>query len=85
MRAAIRFLALLMALMQGGLFYPTLLTVTEVRKGVVVMEDRRGHQYKTDAAEAWDVGDKAAAIMFSQGTFDKTDDEIVTMEYVGKK
>lgn len=84
MRSALTLLALLTALMRGGLFYPTLLTVTAVEKGVVTMEDRRGNEYLTDAAEAWDVGDKAAAIMWSNGTFDKTDDEIMAMEYVGR-
>lgn len=85
MTQAIRLLALLMALLQGGLFYPASLTVVEVNKGTVVMEDRRGNQYTTDAAEAWDVGDKAAAIMYANGTlFDKTDDEIVTVEYQGR-
>ena len=84
MKYAIRLLALLMALLQGGLFYPTSLTVTKVDKGVVVMQDRRGNEYLTDAAEAWDEGDKAAAIMYSQGTWDKADDEIVTVEYQGR-
>lgn len=80
----IRVLMLMMALLQGGLFYPASLTVTKVDKGVVVMQDRRGNEYLTDAAEAWDVGDKAAAIMYSNGTFDKADDSIVTAEYQGK-
>ena len=84
MAKLIRLLALLMALLQGGLFYPASLTVTKVDKGVVVMQDRRGNEYLTDAAEAWDVGDRAAAIMYSQGTWDKTDDEIVTVEYQGR-
>lgn len=84
MANAIRLMMMLMAMMQGMLFYPVSLTVVEVNKGTVVMEDRRGNQYKTDGAEAWDVGDKAAAIMFSNGTFDKSDDSIVTVEYQGK-
>ena len=84
MTNAIRVLMMLMALLQGGLFYPASLTVTKVDKGVVVMQDRRGNEYLTDAAEAWDVGDKAAAIMYSNGTFDRADDEIVTVEYQGK-
>ena len=85
MTQAIRLLALLMALLQGGLFYPASLTVVKVEKGVVTMEDRRGNQYLTDGAEAWDVGDKAAAIMYANGTlFDETDDSIVTVEYQGK-
>ena len=84
MRSALRLLALLMALLQGGLFYPASLTVTKVDKGVVVMQDRRGNEYLTDAAEAWDVGDKAAAIMYSNGTFDKADDEIVSVEWSGR-
>lgn len=85
MTQAIRLLALLMALLQGGLFYPASLTVTKVDKGVVVMQDRRGNEYLTDAAEAWDVGDKAAAIMYANGTlFDKADDEIISVEYQGK-
>ena len=84
MRSALRLLALLMALLQGGLFYPASLTVTKVDKGVVVMQDRRGNEYITDAAEAWDVGDKAAAIIYSNGTFDKADDEIVTVEWQGR-
>ena len=84
MTQAIRLLALLMALLQGGLFYPASLTVTKVEKGVVTMTDRRGHEYYIEEAEAWDEGDKAAAIMYSQGTWDKTDDEIVTVEYQGR-
>ena len=84
MRTAIELLALLMALMRGSLFYPATLTVTKVDKGVVVMQDKRGNEYLTDAAEAWDVGDKAAAIMYSNGTFDKADDEIVSVEYQGR-
>ena len=84
MTNAIRLLMMLMALLQGGLFYPASLTVTKVEKGVVVMQDRRGTEYITDAAEAWDVGDKAAAIMYSNGTWDKADDEIVSVEYQGK-
>ena len=85
MKYAIRLLALLMALLQGGLFYPASLTVVKVEKGTVVMEDRRGNQYTTDGAEAWDVGDKAAAIMYANGTlFDKTDDSIITVEYQGR-
>ena len=85
MANAIRLLMMLMALLQGGLFYPASLTVVEVNKGTVIMEDRRGNQYVTDGAEAWDVGDKAAAIMYANGTlFDKTDDEIVTVEYQGR-
>lgn len=85
MTNAIRLLMMLMALLQGGLFYPASLTVVEVNKGTVIMEDRRGNQYVTDGAEAWDVGDKAAAIMYANGTlFDKTDDEIVSVEYQGR-
>ena len=85
MTNAIRLLMMLMALLQGGLFYPASLTVVEVNKGTVIMEDRRGNQYTTDGAEAWDVGDKAAAIMYANGTlFDKTDDSIITVEYQGR-
>ena len=85
MKNLIRMLAILTALMQGGLFYPASLTVVKVEKGTVVMEDRRGNQYVTDGAEAWDVGDKAAAIMYANGTlFNKADDEIVTVEYQGR-
>ena len=84
MTNAIRVMMMLMALLQGGLFYPASLTVTKVEHGVVTMEDRRGHEYQIEEAEAWDVGDKAAAIMYSQGTWDKSDDEIVTVEYQGR-
>lgn len=83
MANAIRLLMMLMAMLQGGLFYPATLEVTKVEKGVVTMTDQRGHDYYIEEAEVWDVGDWASAIMFSNGTlFDKTDDEIVTVEYV---
>ena len=83
MAQAIRLLVLLMALMQGGMFYPATLTVTTVEKGVVTFEDQRGHTYILPEDEVWDVGDQASCIMYSNGTlFDKTDDEIVTAEYV---
>ena len=86
MAKLIRILALMMAMMQGGLFYPATLEVTRVEKGVVIMEDKRGHEYQTDGAEAWDVGDLASAIMYSNGTlFEKEDDEIVTVEYFRRK
>ena len=77
-------ITLLFALMQGSLFYPASLKVVKVEKGIVTMEDRRGNKFTTDTAEAWDVGDNAAAIMFSNGTFDKTDDAIITVEYQGR-
>lgn len=82
MAQAIRLIALLMALMQGGLFYPATLKVTTVEKGVVTLEDQRGHAYTLPEDEAWDEGDWASCIMYSNGTWDKADDEIITAEYV---
>ena len=71
-------------LMQGTLFYPASLKVVEVKKGVVTMEDRRGNRYITGHHEAWEEGDRAAAIMFSNNTFDRSDDIIIQVEYAGK-
>lgn len=78
----IRLLALLMALLQGGMFYPATLTVTQVKDGYVTMSDRRGHEYQLEEAEAWEKGDLASCIMYSQGTLDRSDDEILAAEYV---
>ena len=82
MARVFRLIALLIALMQGGLFYPTTLTVTAVEQGVVTLEDHRGHAYTLPEDEAWKVGDKASCIMNSKGTYDRADDEIITAEFV---
>lgn len=75
-------IVLIMMLLSGDAFYPAVLTVTAIDHGVVTLQDHEGHEYSIEEAESWRIGNKAACIMYSKGTYNKNDDEILQARYV---
>lgn len=79
----IKILMIIMALMQGTLFYPTSLEVTDIKNGMVTFRTCTGIEHQIEHAESWQIGDPAAAIMYSNGTRTEKDDEIIQIRYTG--
>lgn len=77
--------AICIALIMQGVFYPATFTVSNVDyyHDVVTVETSTGIQYQFYGAEDYITGDLVSAIMFNHGTDTVYDDEIITTRYAG--
>lgn len=71
-------------LVTSGLIYPQAMTVTKVNKNSMKIRTATGITYtvKQDP-EDYEVGDIVACIMYTKGTKNVKDDQVITMRYTG--
>ena len=80
---ALGLLVTVLAMISRGLIYPDAMTVTSISEDTVTIETATGNQFQFYGAEDYEVGDTVAAIMYSNGTDDVTDDSILCVRYAG--
>lgn len=68
-----------------GLLYPAAYIVTDVNEteNLVTVESSTGNQFQFYGCEDWVEGDLCAAIMWSNGTKEVYDDQILAVHYSG--
>ena len=76
--------ALVLQLVASNFIYPQALVVTKVTKNSVRVRTSTGITYKVkQKPEDYEVGDMVAAIMYTKGTKNVKDDEVIVMHYTG--
>lgn len=75
---------LVLQLAASSLIYPQALVVTKVTKNSVRVRTSTGITYTVkQKPEDYEVGDMVAAIMYTKGTKNVKDDEVIVMRYTG--
>ena len=75
---------LVLQLAASSLIYPQALVVTKVTKNSVRVRTSTGITYTVkQKPEDYEVGDMVAAIMYTKGTKNIKDDEVIVMRYTG--
>ena len=75
---------LVLQLAASSLIYPQALVVTKVTKNSVRVRTSTGITYTVkQKPEDYEVGDMVAAIMYTNGTKNFKDDEVIVMRYTG--
>ena len=76
--------ALVLQLVASNFIYPQALVVTKVTKNSVRIRTATGITYTVkQKPEDYEVGDMVAAIMYTKGTKNIKDDEVIVMRYTG--
>ena len=80
-----KFIAFLLALIAAFGLYPMTGTVVDLNEtnDTVTIETATGNRFTFYGTEDWQIGDTAAAIMYSNGTETVTDDIILSVRYYG--
>ncbi len=85
MKKLITALSLAATLCASGLLYPAAYMVTDVNRNsdTVTVESSTGNQFQFYGCEDWVEGDLCACIMWSNGTKEVYDDQILAVHYSG--
>ena len=80
-----KFIAFLLALLAAFGLYPLTGIVVDLNEttDTVTVETSTGNLFAFHGVEDWQIGDTAAAIMYSNGTETVTDDIILSVRYYG--